>query len=69
MDIYKFDDYGDVLCIDEVKKLLRTSRASVYRLIKSGDLTAIRIGNNYRVAKVNVIKLLYQDKKSREDIS
>lgn len=33
---------------------MRVSTMTVYRLIKSGDLHAIRIGNRYRVRETDV---------------
>ncbi|HOC12569.1 MAG TPA: helix-turn-helix domain-containing protein [Propionicimonas sp.] len=37
------------LKVAEVAAALRVSRMSVYRLIHSGDLEAIRFGRNFRV--------------------
>lgn len=36
---------------NEVAKLLRIRLATVYDLIKCGDLPAIRIGKNYKIPK------------------
>ena len=37
------------LKVSEVAALLRVSKMSVYRLIHSGDLEAVRFGRNFRV--------------------
>lgn len=37
------------LKVAEVASMLRVSRMSVYRLIHSGDLEAVRFGRNFRV--------------------
>ncbi len=37
------------LKVSEVADALRVSRMSVYRLIHSGDLEAVRFGRNFRV--------------------
>ncbi len=44
------------LKVSEVAALLRVSKMSVYRLIHSGDLEAVRFGRNFRVPEqaVNV---------------
>ena len=34
----------------EVAEALRVSDMTVYRLIKSGELRALRIGNSYRIS-------------------
>ncbi|MFA9429172.1 helix-turn-helix domain-containing protein [Egicoccus sp. AB-alg2] len=35
--------------VAEVADVLRVSTMTVYRLIRSGDLPALRVGKNYRV--------------------
>ena len=41
---------GDRLwTVAEVAEHMRVSNMTVYRLIKSGDLPAIRVGKNYRI--------------------
>lgn len=38
-----------VLTVGEVAEALRVSNMTVYRLIRSGELVALRIGSNYRI--------------------
>jgi excisionase family DNA binding protein len=40
---------GNLLTVAEVAAMLRVSNMTVYRLIRSGDLPAIRVGKNYRI--------------------
>jgi excisionase family DNA binding protein len=40
--------------VQEVASLLRVSSMTVYRLIKAGDLPAVRIGRSFRVRDVDV---------------
>jgi len=42
------------LTVQEVAELLRVSSMTVYRLIKSGDLPAVRVGRSFRVAEIDV---------------
>jgi excisionase family DNA binding protein len=35
--------------VGEVAELMRVSSMTVYRLIKSGDLAAVRVGKSFRV--------------------
>jgi excisionase family DNA binding protein len=46
--------------VTEVCGLLRVSKMSVYRLVESGDLDAIRIGRTYRVSRQAVENYLAQ---------
>ncbi|MFA5889357.1 MAG: helix-turn-helix domain-containing protein [Actinomycetota bacterium] len=50
---------GDrLLTVDEVALLMRVSNMTVYRLIKSGSLSALRVGKNYRIRNVDVERYL-----------
>ena len=40
---------GPLLTVIEVAEVLRVSNMTVYRLIKSGELPALRVGKNYRI--------------------
>jgi excisionase family DNA binding protein len=52
-------DFGDpLLTVGEVAGIMRVSNMTVYRLIKSGQLAAIRVGKNYRIRRVDVDKYL-----------
>lgn len=37
------------LTVDEVSRLLRVSKMTVYRLIESGDIKSARIGRAFRI--------------------
>jgi excisionase family DNA binding protein len=49
---------GRFLTVGEVARQLRVSNMTVYRLIKSGDLAAVRIGRGYRLLEADVRKYL-----------
>jgi excisionase family DNA binding protein len=42
------------LTVQEVAEILRVSSMTVYRLIKSNDLPAVRVGRSFRVRDVDV---------------
>jgi excisionase family DNA binding protein len=42
----------------EVADHLRVSTMTVYRLIRSGDLPAVRVGRSYRVAEADLDRYL-----------
>ncbi|MFM7271344.1 MAG: helix-turn-helix domain-containing protein [Actinomycetes bacterium] len=42
------------LTVQEVADLIRVSTMTVYRLIKSGDLPAVRVGRSFRVRESDV---------------
>lgn len=43
--------------VAEVAQMARVSRMTVYRMVHSGDLPAIRVGGSYRVPKSALDKL------------
>jgi excisionase family DNA binding protein len=52
-------EYGAPLhTVAEVAGIMRVSNMTVYRLIKSGQLPAIRVGKNYRLRRGDVERYL-----------
>ena len=52
-------DFGDpLLTVGEVAQVMRVSNMTVYRLIKSGQLAALRVGKNYRSRRKDVERYL-----------
>lgn len=43
-----------LLTVNEVADLLRVSRMTVYRLIKNGEMPALRVGRNYRLREEDI---------------
>lgn len=56
-----FKDYDEVLSIEEVHKILKLSKNTIYKLIAKGDIKTIRIGNKHIVPKQNLIHYLYPE--------
>lgn len=46
------------LTVAEVAELMRVSKMTVYRLVHSGDLPAVRFGRSYRVPETAVTAAL-----------
>ena len=46
------------LTVQEVADLMRVSSMTVYRLIKAGELGAVRVGRSYRVTEDDVDRYL-----------
>jgi excisionase family DNA binding protein len=47
-----------LLTVSEVAETMRVSNMTVYRLIRSGQLAAIRVGKNYRIRESVVTRYL-----------
>ncbi len=46
------------MTVAEVAEIMRVSTMTVYRLIKAGDLRAVRVGRSYRLAEDEVDRYL-----------
>ncbi|MCC3275891.1 MULTISPECIES: helix-turn-helix domain-containing protein [unclassified Arthrobacter] len=53
-------NFSDVrfLTVSEVADVMRVSKMTVYRLVHSGELPAVRFGRSYRVPESAVQKVL-----------
>jgi excisionase family DNA binding protein len=47
-----------LLTVAEVANMMRVSNMTVYRLIKSGQLSALRVGKNYRIRRADMDRYL-----------
>ena len=57
-EIYKavFKDYPDVLDVKQVSDALGVSTKVVYRLLRDGSIVSLKIGREFKVPKVNLMK-------------
>ena len=63
-------EFGEpLLTVGEVASLMRVSNMTVYRLIKSGQLAAIRVGKNYRIRRNDIDRYLTERAVQIEDPS
>ena len=52
------EDNGTFLTVAEVADIMRVSKMTVYRLVHSGELPAVRVGRSFRVHETAVNKYL-----------
>ena len=57
-EIYRvvFKEYPDILDVKQVSALLGVSTKTVYRLLRNGSLDSLKVGREFRIPKVNVMK-------------
>jgi excisionase family DNA binding protein len=51
---------GGLLTVAEVAAAMRVSNMTVYRLIKGGELAAVRVGKNYRIREDDLERFLQE---------
>lgn len=54
----KFRDLPDALSAKELAQALRVNVKTVYKLIRTGEIPAVRVGREYRVAKGTLVDYL-----------
>lgn len=55
-----FENGSPFMTVTEVALLLRVSTMTIYRLVKAGELPAVRIGRSYRLRPEDIDKYLSQ---------
>lgn len=53
-----FSDYPDLLDVEQLSNMLGISTKTAYKMLRSGNIESIRIGRDYKIAKINVLKFL-----------
>ena len=52
-------EYPDILTVEEVGEILRTvNHSAIMRLLKTGEIKALKIGSTYRIPKKNLIAFI-----------
>lgn len=57
---------NEVMTSREVMAYLKISKPTLYRMIRLGDLRAVKIGKNYRFLKADIEQLLRTETKNGE---
>ena len=52
-----FSEYGDIVTVEEVMKMLQIGRVSVYQMLRSGEIRSLKVGKKYVIPKKSVIEL------------
>ena len=53
-----FDSNEEILTTEEVSKLLRISRQTIYKLVEQGKLPGTKVGQSYKFLKSELIEFL-----------
>lgn len=60
-----FSDYPDIVSITQLQTMLGVSRHLAYDLINNEQILGIKIGNAFRIPKVNIIDYVMSQNKNR----
>ena len=54
-----FEQYDDILTIEEVAELLRIGMTQAYRIVRSGNLKGSKEGKDWKIPKQALISFIY----------
>jgi len=57
-ELLMIQQYGDVITVLELAKILRIGRNSAYDLVNRGQVKSVRVGNQIRIPTLSVIEFL-----------
>lgn len=63
-----FENYPDILTIDDAKEALMIGRGKVYKLLNNNELSGFRIGNNWKISKEALINYVRSNSFSANNI-
>ena len=61
-----FKNYPDALTLCEFAEMLGISQKLASKLIRIGEIDAVKVGREYRIAKVNAIRFLLGEQSSKK---
>ena len=61
-----FKNYPDALTLGEFAEMLGISQKLASKLIRTGEIEAIKVGREYRIAKVNAIRFLLGEQSTKK---
>lgn len=50
-----FNEYGDIVSVDDVMKMLHIGRTAVYTLLQNCSIRSVKVGRKYIIPKQSVI--------------
>ena len=53
-----FSEYSDIVTVDEVMKMLRLGKNTVYKLLKDDKIMNVKVGARYVIPKQSVIEFV-----------
>ncbi len=50
-----FENYDDIVSVEEVMEMLHLGRVTIYNLLKKGEIKSLKVGRKYIIPKQCVI--------------
>lgn len=56
-----FPEYPEIVNVAQLQEMLGISRHLAYDLINAGQLSGVKIGNSFKIPKINVIRYVLRE--------
>lgn len=56
-----FAEYKDILSVENLTEILDIGLSTAYKLVRSGEIKSLKIGNSYKIPKIYLIEYVTQD--------
>lgn len=56
-----FEEYPDVLSVQQVRSALKIGRPAVYHLLEKNEIRCFKIGNAYKIPKTSLIEFVQRN--------
>jgi len=53
-----FQNYPDVVDVDNLSLMLGISKKLAYKLVKDGDISSVKVGRSYKIPKAFIVQYL-----------
>ena len=62
-EMYKlmFAEYPDIVTVKDLQAMLGISRHAAYDLLADGSIRGLKLGNAYKIPKINVIRYVVEN--------
>ena len=62
-EMYKlmFAEYPDIVTVKDLQTMLGISRHAAYDLLADGSIRGLKLGNAYKIPKINVIRYVVEN--------
>jgi excisionase family DNA binding protein len=51
-------EYPDILDVEQLSLILSVSKKTAYGVLKRGDIDSLKVGREYKIPKINILKYL-----------
>ena len=59
MVMHMFENYNDIVNIEDLQNMLGIGKNKAYDLLKNGEIECFKLGRDYKISKTAIINYIY----------